>query len=142
MGKRARRQRREGAEAPGSFAELGLDLDLAAPRQDDPVATQLDGEGRALVLRTALSPGTRGEYRALLRGERSTAASGREDVWQRAPEFLYERLAVSWTVADVATTGQGALLARLRAATRDERASVRAALRAHLAEHFPELPAP
>jgi hypothetical protein len=49
---------------------------------------------------------------------------------------------VRWTTAGVATDGQAALLARLRAATREERAGVREALRAHVAEHFPELAAP
>ena len=40
------------------------------------------------------------------------------------------------------TEGQKALLQRFRVATGDERRFVRDALRAHLAEHFPELPAP
>jgi CRP-like cAMP-binding protein len=141
MGKRARKQRRSQAAGPASFAELGLDLELAAPDGAE-VRTHADADGRALELRTALSPGTRAEYAALLRGERSSAATAREDVWQRAVEFLFERLAVAWTVAGVRTEGQSELLARLRAATGAERASVRAALRAHLAEHFPELGAP
>ena len=38
--------------------------------------------------------------------------------------------------------GPAALLARFRAATREERAAVRDALRVHLPEHFPELEAP
>lgn len=139
MGKRARR-RRDGGGA-GSFADLGLDLDLSTPAEDpEPTATH-DAAG-ALVLRTVMSPGTRAEYAALLRGERSTAAAAREDLWQRAVEFLFERLAVRWTVAGVAAEGQAALLARFRAATREERAAVRTALRAHLPAHFPELEAP
>jgi hypothetical protein len=89
-----------------------------------------------------LSPGTRAEYAALLRGDRSSAAAAREDVWQRAVEFLFERLAVRWTVTGVPTEGQAALLARFRAATREERTAVREALRAHVPEHFPELEAP
>lgn len=142
MGKRARRQRRDGSASAGSFADLGLDLDLTAPGDGAATAVHLDPDGRELELRTSMSPATRAEYAALLRGDRSSAAAAREDVWQRAVEFLFERLAVSWTVAGVATTGQAALLARLRAATRPERASVRAALRAHLPAHFPELEAP
>ena len=141
MGKRDRR--RKGASkagGAGSFAELGLDLELTAPGTPEPVALH-DAAGE-LALRTVMSPGTRAEYAALLRGERSTAAAAREDVWQRAVEFLFERLAVRWTVAGVATEGQAVLLARLRAATREERAAVREALRAHLPEHFPELQAP
>lgn len=145
MGKRDRKRRSGGGPASGgagSFADLGLDLELPADASGEPVATHRDDDGRELVLRTALSPGTRTEYAALLRGERSSAAAAREDVWQRAVEFLFERLAVRWTVAGVATEGQAALLARLRAATREERASVRAALRAHVAEHLPGLDAP
>lgn len=142
MGKRARRQQRDGSAGAGSFADLGLDLDLSAPGDAAPTAVQVDPDGRQLELRTSMSPGTRAEYAALLRGDRSSAATAREDVWQRAVEFLFERLAVSWTVAGVATAGEAALLARLRAATRDERASVRTALRAHLPAHFPELEAP
>ncbi len=146
MGKRDRRRRAGGGAAAGggagSFADLGLDLELSAPAA--PVAataTHAAGDGE-LELRTALTPGTRAEYAALLRGDRSGAAAAREDVWQRAVEFLFERLAVRWTIAGVVTEGQGALLARLRAATREERAAVREALRAHLPEHFPELEAP
>ena len=40
-----------------------------------------------------------------------------EDAWQRAVEFLFERLAVRWTISGVATEGQKELLLRLRAAT-------------------------
>ena len=140
MGKRDRRRKGTARPGGGSFADLGLDLDLGASEPPEPVATH-DAAGE-LVLRTALSPGTRAEYAALLRGERSTAAAAREDVWQRAVEFLFERLAVRWTIAGVVTEGQAALLARLRAATTEERAAVRAALRMHLPEHFPELEAP
>lgn len=138
MGKRSRKGKRVGGA--GSFAELGLDLELSAPETPEPVAI-LDAAGE-LVLRTVMSPGTRAEYAALVRGERSRAAAAREDVWQRAVEFLFERLAVRWTVAGVATEGQFALLARFRAATQEERSAVRGALRAHLAEHFPALMAP
>jgi hypothetical protein len=143
MGKRARRQQRSGdsGAGAGSFADLGLDLDLSAPGDVEATARHEDAAGRVLELRTTLTPGTRAEYAALLRGDRSSAASAREDVWQRAVEFLFERLAVTWTIAGVATTGQAALLARLRAATGEERSSVRAALRAHLPAHFPELEA-
>ncbi len=144
MGKRDRR-RKAGGKAPGagSFADLGLDLDLSAPAEPlpEPTATHPAGEGE-LELRTVMSPGTRAEYAALLRGDRSSAAAAREDVWQRAVEFLFERLAIRWTVSGVATEGQSALLARFRAATREERTAVREALRAHLPAHFPELDAP
>ncbi len=139
MGKRSRKREKAGG-ASGSFADLGLDLELSAPGAPEPVAAH-DAAGE-LVLRTVMSPGTRAEYAALVRRERSGAAAAREDVWQRAVEFLFERLAVRWSVAGVATEGQSALLARFRAATREERSAVRGALRAHLAEHFPALMAP
>jgi len=149
MGRRDRRRkgagRAVGGSRPagaGSFAELGIDLELTAPAEGEGVATHTDAAGGELVLRTVMSPGTRAEYAAGLRGERSAAAAAREDVWQRAVEFLFERLAVRWTIAGVTTEGQAALLARFRAATGEERAAVREALRAHLPEHFPELDAP
>jgi hypothetical protein len=94
--------------------------------------------GDVLVLRGTLTPATRHQYAEVLHGRPLL----QEDAWQRAVEFLFERLAVSWTVSDVPTTGQRALLARLRAATPDERRFVRDALREHAAEHFPELEAP
>ncbi len=138
MGKRDRK--RKGAAKAGSFADLGIDLSLEVAVE--PTAVHVLGEGAELELRTSMSPGTRAEYAALLRGDRSSAAAAREDVWQRAVEFLFERLAVRWTIAGVATTGQAALLARFRVATREERAAIRTALRVHVPEHFPELDAP
>ena len=67
----------------------------------------------------------------------------REDAWQRAVEFLFERLAVRWEIAGAEPmTRQKELLGRFRFATKDERRWIRDVLREHLAEHFPELPAP
>jgi hypothetical protein len=58
-------------------------------------------------------------------------------------EFLFERLAVSWTIADApALTGQRELLARLRVASTGERAWLRERLREHCAANFPDLDAP
>jgi hypothetical protein len=94
--------------------------------------------GDVLTLRGALTPKTRREYA-------DTFASNplsREDAWQRSVEFLFERLAVRWEIAGVPTEGQKALLMRFRVATQDERRFVRDALRAHLAEHFPDMEAP
>ena len=63
-----------------------------------------------------------------------------EDAWQRAVEFLFERLAVRWEIAGaVPIERQKELLARFRFASPDERAWIRDVLREHLAEHFPEL---
>ena len=91
-----------------------------------------------LVLRGALTPATRRAYADVLHDQRRTT----EDSWHRAVEFLFERLAVCWTVNDVPTQGQRDLLARFRVATQEERRFVREALRAHLAACFPELEAP
>jgi hypothetical protein len=96
-----------------------------------------DEQGNVLVLRGSLTPGARREYA-------DTIADGldREDAWQRATELLFERLAVSWSIAGLEITSQKLLLGRYRMATGDERRFVRDAVRAHLAEHFPELDAP
>lgn len=103
-----------------------------------PVSPYRADDGAVLELRGALTPATRREYAAVLHDVSRTT----EDSWQRATEFLFERLAVRWTVHDVATEGQRQLLARYRVATQDERRFVRDALRAHLAEHFPDVEAP
>jgi hypothetical protein len=102
-----------------------------------PASEYRDADGNVLLLRGALTPATRREY-ALTR----TGGLHQEDAWQRAVEFLYERLAISWTIAGVQTSRQAELLARLRMASAAERQFVRDSLRTHLAEHFPELDAP
>ncbi len=66
----------------------------------------------------------------------------REDAWQRATEFLFERLAVRWTVAGLPIERQSELLGRYRMASQEERAWVRGVMREHVAEHFPELQPP
>ena len=63
-----------------------------------------------------------------------------EDAWQRAVEFLFERLAVRWEIAGAEPiTRQKELLARFRFASADERRWIRDVLREHLAEHFPDM---
>lgn len=140
MGKRSRRRKGPAEGGPSSFADLGIDLDLDVAAE--PEVTRDLGEHGVLTIRLGMSPGTRTEYDQLLKGFRSTAASTQEDRYARALEFLFERLVVSWAVAGVATTGQKDLLARLRVATRDERQAIREGLRAHLAEHLPDVTAP
>ncbi len=102
-----------------------------------PVSEYTGAEGDVLALRGSLSPAARLEYAGVLSG-----GLNQEDAWQRATELLFERLAVSWTIAGVAIERQKELLARYRMASVAERAFVRDALREHLAEHFPELKAP
>jgi hypothetical protein len=100
-----------------------------------------DAEGNVLTLRGSLTPATRVRYAEVLAGG-DRAAATREDAWQRAVEFLFEQLAVRWTIADTAIERQRELLARFRAASPEERAWVRDALREHCEEHFPDLKAP
>jgi len=101
------------------------------------------GEEQVLVLRGAMTPKTREAYRQVMSGASLAPGAAREDAWQRGVEFLFERLAVSWSVAGAEPlTSQKELLGRFRFASTDERRFVREKLREHLAEHFPELPAP
>lgn len=90
-----------------------------------------------LVLRGSLTPAARREYAETLAG-----GLDREDARQRAIELLFERLAVSWTIAGVCSERQRELLGRYRMASTAERDWVRRALREHVAEHFPEMAAP
>jgi hypothetical protein len=95
--------------------------------------------GDRLVLRGALTPATRREYAAAMAG----SPLSREDAWQRAVEFLFERLVVRWEIAGTEPISrQKELLARYRFADQDERAWIRDVLREHLAEWFPEMEGP
>ncbi len=120
MGKRARRRGAQDA--------------IAAPESEYRSPT-----GDLLVLRGAMTPATRREYAAAAAG----SPLSREDAWQRAVEFLFERLAVRWEIAGTEPiTRQNELLARFRFATQDERRWIRDVLRRHVAEHFPDVEAP
>ena len=99
-----------------------------------------DAEGSALVLRGSLTLGARREYADTLAG--AGAAATREDAEARAVELLFERLAVRWTIAGASIERPKELLARLRASTPENRAWVRAALREHCAEWFPDVRLP
>jgi hypothetical protein len=95
--------------------------------------------GSVLVLRGALTPATRVQYAEVFGGN----ILSREDAWQRAVEYLFERLAVRWDIAGAEPlTRQKDLLARYRFASAEERRWIRAVLREHLAEHFPDMEAP
>jgi hypothetical protein len=96
-----------------------------------------DADGNVLRLRGSISPGSRRGYDAILKG-----GLEREDAWQRATEFLFERLAVSWSISGLDLTNQKELLGRYRMASGDERQFIRGALREHLSEHFPEMELP
>ena len=106
-----------------------------------PTSEYTDADGNVLVLRGSLTPATRREYAALMAGGTGPAQT-REDIWQRGVEFLFERLAVSWTVSGVETSKQKELLTRFRVASASERAWIRDVLRRHVAEWFPDVDAP
>lgn len=130
MGKRGRRRAASNEGARNSEK-------LTAPS-----AEYTDPEGNTLTLRGFLSPAARREHAQTLTGSRSSAAATSEDVWQRASELLFERLAVSWTIAGAPIERQRELLARYRVASPSERAWVRDVLREHCAERFPDVKAP
>jgi hypothetical protein len=121
LGAMGRRSRRRGRQT------------LTAPATD-----YTDPEGNVLSLRGSMSPGTRRQYAQVLAG----SPLSQEDAWQRSVEFLFEHLAVRWTVAGLPIERQAELLGRLRMATQQERLWVREALRTHVAKNFPELTAP
>lgn len=102
-----------------------------------PTSQYRDAEGNVLTLRGSMTAGSRRRYADVLAG-----GLEREDAWQRATELLFEFLAVAWTISGLQITRQKELLGRYRMATADERRFVRDALREHVTEHFPELPAP
>ncbi len=116
--------------------QRGREEKLTAPTTD-----YTDPDGNVLTLRGTLTLATRHEYAAVVGGEGRPAATS-EDAWHRAVEFLFERLAVGWTVGGVETSKQKDLLARFRVASPAERAWIRDVLREHLAEWFPDLEAP
>jgi hypothetical protein len=119
MGKRGRRR---GAEA------------LRAPESE-----YRNAEGDLLVLRGSLSPASRRKYAEVLAG----SPLSQEDAWQRAVEFLFERLAVRWEIAGAEPiTRQKDLLARYRFASAHERRWIRDVVREHLTEHFPDVTPP
>jgi len=113
----------------------------AAPEAPESAYVSPDGE-MTLVLRGAMTPATRRQYAEVVAGGTGGAAT-QEDAWQRAVEFLFERLAVRWEIAGAEPiVRQKELLGRYRFAGVDERRWIREALREHLAEHFPDVEAP
>lgn len=102
-----------------------------------PVSAYTDAEDNVLGLRGSLTPATRRQYADTFAGGLS-----REDARHRAIELLFERLAASWTISGVEMTRQKELVGRYRMATAGEREFVLESLRAHLAEHFPDIAAP
>jgi hypothetical protein len=116
MGKRSRRRGREAA-APVTTSDY------------------TDPEGNVLTLRDELSAGTVNKVKQL----DSTPAASAEDRWQRRGELLFERLAVTWTIAGLPLETQKELLGRYRMASTDERKWIRDTIEEHLKTHQPEL---
>jgi hypothetical protein len=106
-------------------------------RASDTVATEdyADAEGNVLTLRRTVSTGSARKLAETAGGPAATA----DDLWQRRTEMLFERFAVSWTIAGLPLTGQKELLGRYRLASSSERQQVRAALAEHLAARHPEI---
>ena len=105
--------------------------------KDTPVATfdYVDADGGVLTLRESVSAGTA----AKLREPAGGAAASPDDLWRRRTELLFERFAVSWTIAGLPLTGQKELLGRYRLADPATQQWVRETLERHVSEHQPEL---
>ena len=116
MGKRQRRRGRE----------------TAAPTETDDYT---DAEGNVLRLRRTVSAGTA----AKLGEPAGGAASSPDDLWQRRTEMVFERFAVSWTIAGLPLTGQKELLGRYRMADAETRRWIRQILDEHVSRYQPEL---
>ncbi len=131
MGRRQRQRTKRAAQPVGAAAAPPDD------RSGPPVSEYRDADGSALVLRGSLTAAARREFTGVL-----TGGLDREDAAQRAIELLFERLAVSWAIAGLRIDRQRELLGRYRMASAAEREFVRASLREHAGEHFPELDVP
>jgi hypothetical protein len=95
----------------------------------------VDAEGNVLTLRERVSGGTASKLREPAGG----AAASAEDMWRRRTELLFERFAVSWTIAGLPLTSQTELLGRYRMADQATQQWVRETLDRHVREHQPEL---
>jgi hypothetical protein len=94
-----------------------------------------DSDGNVLTLRERVSAGTISKLTEPAGG----AAASTDDLWRRRTELLFERFAVSWTIAGLPLTGQKELLGRYRLADQATQQWVRDTLDAHVREHQPEL---
>ena len=94
-----------------------------------------DAEGNVLTLRERVSRGTVSKLTEPAGG----AAASTDDLWRRRTELLFERFAVSWTIAGLPLTAQKELLGRYRMADQATQQWVRETLDRHVAEHQPEL---
>jgi len=95
----------------------------------------VDAAGNVLTLRERVSSGTASKLREPAGG----AAASVDDMWRRRTELLFERFAVSWTIAGLPLTGQKELLGRYRMADQATQQWVRETIDRHVQEHQPEL---
>ena len=109
MGRRSRQRQREG-QAPVASTDY------------------TDAGGNVLTLRDQLSAGTLRQ----LADVAGSSASSHEDLWQRRGELMFERLAVSWTIAGLPLTGQKELLGRYRMADQATQQWVRETIDRHV----------
>jgi hypothetical protein len=117
VGRRSRRRAQQEPQAPASTTDY------------------TDADGNVLTLRDELSAGTVRK----LADEGGSAAASTEDLWQRRGELMFERLAVSWTIAGLPLTGQQELLGRYRMADAATRSWVRQTIEEHVGARYPEL---
>ena len=103
-----------------------------------PTSDYTDSEGNVLTLRDSVSAGTVSKLQEPV----GVAASSREDLWARRTEILFERFAVSWTIAGLPLKGQKELLGRYRLADHETQQWVRATVADHVRRHYPELDQP
>lgn len=94
-----------------------------------------DEEGNVLTLRERVSAGTARK----LEEPAGKAAASADDMWRRRTELLFERFAVSWTIAGLPLTKQKELLGRYRMADQATQQWVRDTINEHIARHQPEL---
>jgi hypothetical protein len=100
-----------------------------------PTSDYTDADGNVLTLRDSLSPGTIEK----LREPAGKAAASTDDMWRRRGELLFERLAVSWTIAGLPLTRQKELLGRYRMADQETQRWVRETIAEHMRRKLPEL---
>ena len=105
--------------------------------KEPPAATfdYSDAEGNVLTLRERVSE----RSVAKLKEPAGGAAASVDDLWRRRTEQLFERFAVSWTIAGLPLTEQKELLGRYRMADQATQQWVRATLDEHVRRHQPEL---
>jgi hypothetical protein len=117
MGKRTRRREKLGGGASAQSVDYA------------------DAAGNVLTLRERVSSGTASKLREPAGG----AAASPDDMWRRRTELLFERFAVSWTIAGLPLTSQKELLGRYRMADQATQQWVRETIERHVREHQPEL---